>query len=189
MGILRNKKPRKRAGFFEFKEFLIAVLQRVAEGNTISRHAGTAELKIVVDKVIMGFGSDENGVGHVKAESASYVDQEVIAALKVRTANKVTGEKWLVETETLQADSSLQVRLRFLPQWRAINGIEIVKNGAIRIEKDINVLVAAPCHLATYSEIFFDEKKITAERRITTAADALWSVVLYVVEGIRRRLS
>ena len=189
LGICATKNPASIRGVFEFKKFLIAVLQRVAEGNTISRHAGTAELKIVVDKVIMGFGSDENGVGHIKANSASHVDQEVIAALKVGTTHKVTGEKWLVETEAFQTNSPLQFRLSPLAEWRAIDRIEIVKNGAIRIEKDINVLVAAPCHLATYSEIFFDEKKITAERRITTASDALWSVVLYVVEGVRRRLS
>lgn len=137
----------------------------------------------------MGLRPDEDGIGHVKAESASHVDQEVIAALKVRTAHKIAGEEWLVETEAFKADSALQFRLCPLAERRTIDRIEIVENRAVGIEKDVHVLMTAPCHLAPYSEILFDKEEITAERRITTAADALWSVVLYVVEGIRRRLS
>ena len=132
----------------------------------------------------MGLGPDENGVCHVKAESASHVNQEVITALKVRTAHKITREKWLVEAEALQTDSALQFRLRSFAKRRAIDRIEIVKNGAIWVEKDVDILVAAPCYFTAYSEVLLDEKKITAECRITTAADALWSVVLYIVEGI-----
>lgn len=137
----------------------------------------------------MGLRPDENGVRHIKPEPAADVHEEMVTALKIRTANKVAGEERLVKTKAFQTDPSLQIRLRLFAKRRPIDCVEIVENRAVRIEKDIDVLMTTPGHFATDSEVLLDKKKITAERWITTAANALWSVVLYVVEGIRRRLS
>ena len=43
-----------------FKNFLVAILQRVADGNAKSLHTRTAEFKIVADKVEVSFRPDEN---------------------------------------------------------------------------------------------------------------------------------
>ena len=139
----------------------------------------------------MGLRPDENGIGHVKAESASHVDQEVIAADEVRASAERTAivKKWLVKSETFQTDSALQFRLCPLAERRAIDRVEIVEDRTVGVEKNVHVLMGTPGHLRAYPKVFLIEKEITAERRITTAADALWSVVLYVVEVIRRRLS
>src|SRR5262249_37666767 len=48
----------------------------------------------------------------------------------------------------------------------------------------VSVLVGPPRNLAADPEIFFEEEKITAERRIPAAADALRSMA---GAGIRRR--
>ena len=57
----------------------------------------------------MGLRPDENGVRHVKAESASHMDQEVIAANEVGASAERTAivKEWLVKSEALQTDSAL----------------------------------------------------------------------------------
>ena len=171
-----------------FKNFLVAIFQRVADGNAKSLHTRTAEFKVVSDKVKVGLRPDEDGVGHIKAESAANVGKKVVATLKIRTTNKVAGEKGLVKPKAFQTDAGLQFGLGPLAQRRTVDRIEIIEDWAVRIEKDVHVLVSAPCHFTADAKIFLDKQKITAESRITTTANTLWGVV-QIVEGIGGRLS
>ena len=140
-----------------FKNFLVAILQRVADGNAKSLHTRTAEFKVVSDKVEVGLRPDEDGVGHIKAESAANVGEKVVTTLKIRTTNKVAGEKWLVKPKAFQTDTGLQFGLSSLAQRRAVDRIEIVQNWAVRIEEDIHVLMATPCHFTADAKIFLDK--------------------------------
>jgi hypothetical protein len=172
-----RKKPRSAGFVLEIKKFLIAVFQRVPNGNPKSLHARAAEFKIVAHKVEVSFRPDEDGVSYIKAESAANVGKEVVTALEIGTTDKVTCEKWLIKAQAFQTDPGLQFRLGPLAKRRPIDCIEIVENRAVGIEKDINVLMATPGHLATDSEILLDKEKIAAESWITTPADALRSVI------------
>ena len=140
-----------------FKNFLVAILQRVADGNAKSLHTRTAELKVVSDKVEVGLRPDEDGVGHIKAESAAHVGEKVVAADEVLAAKCGTGEKWLVKTKAFQTDAGLQFGLGSLAQRRTVDRIEIVQNRAVRIEEDIHVLMATPCHFTADAKIFLDK--------------------------------
>jgi translation elongation factor EF-4 len=82
----------------------------------------------------------------------------------------------------------LQLRLCPLAQWRTIDRIEIVKNGTVRVEKDVDVLVTAPSHFPTNPKILLIKKEVAAESGISTSANALGRVIR-AVQRIRGRLS
>ena len=128
----------------------------------------------------MSFGANKDVVGHVEANSGANVGQEMVAADVIRaTAAKwiVTArKKGLVKTQTLQTNSALEIQLCPFPQRRSINSVEVIKNWTVWLEEDVNVLVGPPGDFRAYSEILM-EQKISAEGRISTAADGLILVV------------
>ena len=78
----------------------------------------------------------------------------------------------MIKPQTLRADSAGQIELRVFAELRAVDGVEIIKNRAIRLKKDVHVFMGAPCDFASHAKILF-EQEVTAERRITTATNAL----------------
>lgn len=116
-------------------------------------------------------------MGDVKPDSPANVHQKMIAALKICAAGERAGEEWLVKTQALKPYAALQIRLCPLSQGRAIDGVEIVKNGPVWVEEDVNILMRPPCHFSANAEVFFDKKKIPAERWVAATANALWGVV------------
>jgi len=137
----------------------------------------------------MRFRPDKYAVRHVEAETSANVSQKVIAALEIRAASETAGEKWLIKTQALNANPTLQFRLRSFAQWRSKHRIEVIENRPVRIEKNVHVLVTAPCHFPAHAEILLDEKEIAAESGVSTAPDALRSVVVEIGKRVRRGLA
>lgn len=140
-----------------------------------------------MDEIEVCFRTDENAGGNIESQPRPGVEQKVVAALKIRTSSckwiVTTGNEWRIEAYALCAYSSFEFHLRSLAQRRSVNGIEVVENRPVGIEKDVHVLTAAPGHVATYAEVLLPEQKIAAERGIGPSADALRSVVR-IVKGI-----
>lgn len=136
----------------------------------------------------MRFRSDKNAPRDIKAESATYVCEEVIAALKVRATRKVAREEWLVKPKTLQPDTALQLSLSSLAQRGSKHSVEVVKDGTVGIKKDVHILVTTPGDFPARAEVFLIKKEIAAEGGITSAAYALRRVIR-AVQGVCGRLS
>ncbi len=156
---------------------LFFILERVANGHAVPIHARSGEFKVVVHEVKMSFGAYKDVVGHIEANSAGYVRQEMVAAIEIGAPAEITaGKKRLIKAQTLKTNSALEIQLCPLPQLRSINSVEIIKNWTVWLKEVVNVLVGPPGDFRTYSEILL-EQKVAAERRISTAADALILVV------------
>ena len=155
---------------------LFFVLERIANGHTVPIHARSGEFKVVVNEVKMSFGANKDVVGHIKANSGAHVRQEMVAAGVIGATERCALKERLVEAQTLKTNSALEIQLCPLSQRRSIDGAEVIKNGTVGLEENVNVLVGPPGDFRAYSEILM-EQKIAAERRISTAADGLILVV------------
>jgi len=151
---------------------LFFVLERVANGHAVPIHARSGEFNVVVHEVKMSFGADKDVVGHIQANSAAYVSEEMVAAVEISAAERRALKERLVEAQTLKSNSALKIQLCPLPQLRSINGIEVEKNRTVGLKELVDILMGPPCDFRAYSEILL-EQKVAAERRISAAADAL----------------
>ena len=149
------------------------VLARIANRHAKASHARAGKLKVVVNEVNMRLWTYEDAPVHIQPKAASEVPQEMIAALEIRTSEKITGENRRIETKALRADSSLQLGLRVLSQRRSKHGIEIVKNRAVGLEEQIHVLMSAVSDFTAHTEVFFEEEEVPAEARVGAAANGL----------------
>lgn len=137
----------------------------------------------------MRFRPDEYAVCNVEAETAAYVDQKVIAALEIGAAGETAGEEWCVKPEALRTDPALQFGLCSLAQRGTIYRVEIVEDRPVRVEEDIHVLVATPCHFPADSEILLVKKEVAAECRVPSTPNALRSMIIEIGKGIGGRLA
>jgi hypothetical protein len=152
------------------------VLQRIPDRDRIAGHARAGKLKVVVDQIQVRFGTEKDGAGDVETNAAAKVSQKMVAALEIGAADETAGYKWRIEAEALAADPRLELGLRVLAQRRRPHGVEVVEDGPVGREENVRVLVGPPGNLAADPEILFEEEKISAEGRITAAADGLRSV-------------
>src|SRR5215467_6930697 len=149
------------------------VLQRIADRYRITGHACPSKFEVVVHEIKVRFRPQENVAGNVQTNAAAKMSQEVVAALEIGATREAAGDKWRVEAEALAADPRLKLGLHVLADRRSPDRVEIVKDRPVRREEDVHVLVGSPRDLAADAEIFLEEEKVSAERRITAAADAL----------------
>jgi len=175
----QSAKSPAEAGPWKFGsgKLLILVFQRVSNGDSIAVYPRTAEFKVVVDEVEVRFRPNEDAVGYVKTKSATNVHEKMVAALEVSAAGKRAGEEWLIKTEALQPDATLQICLNLLSQGWTIHGVEIIKDRPVGVEENVHILMGPPRYFSANAEVFFDKQEVAAKSWIAATTNALWSVV------------
>ena len=176
--------PLDDKAFAKDKSFLILVLECVSQSDSVPGGAGPAELDVVVDEIEIGLGLNKETSTRKHPKSRAHVHQKVIAAGEVGTAESRAIEERLVKTDGFPANAALQIGLRSLADIRSVDRIEVGKDGPVRLEKDIYILVGPPGNLAANPKVLF-EKEIAAKGRITAATQGLWKMVGQAGAGSR----
>jgi len=130
---------------------------------------------------------NENGTHGIVANPAAKVAEEMMAAGEICAAEAGAVKERLIETDALQADSCLQIRLGFLANRRGIDGVEIVEQRTKGLKGSfIHILARSPRNLSSGSKIFLEKKKIAFECQVCSASHTLRSEI---GAGTRWRLS
>lgn len=157
--------------------FSILIFEGVAERNSNSSGAAAAELKVVANQIKMHLRRNKNGTHGIVANPAAKVAEEMMAAGEICAAEAGAVKERLIETDALQADSRLQIRLGFLANRRGINCVEIVEQRTKRLKRSIHTLTRSPCNLSSSSKIFLEKKKIAFECQVCSASHILRSEI------------
>ena len=122
--------------------------KRVANRDRKARDVHIIELHVVMDDVIVRLGPDEGVSPEVIADIGAKVPGEMIAALIVSASSEITVEEGSVKSQGLGADAGHDVATELLAEIPAINGIEVIKNGAVRCN-EAKVRTAGSIYCAT----------------------------------------
>jgi len=140
-----------------------------------------AELKIVPNKVEVGFRPNENVMDRIEFDSSSYVAQQVIGTGKVRTREEAASNERLVKADAFASDTTFHFQRRLLAQRRGKNGIEVIKDRAEGLKSLRKISGGPPENLAADSEMM-GQQNIGANGRKHSAADRLWEEVTGRIE-------
>ena len=109
-------------------ESLFLVAESVPDRSTKARDPRPGKFNIVVNNIKVGFRPDKYVVPHIKAQAASNMAQEMVAAHKVSTAAKSAAlQSCRVKVNALSTDSSLQFCLRPFAQRRRVDSVHIIE--------------------------------------------------------------
>jgi hypothetical protein len=87
----QNKRPRNWRGRIKKPlvfSGLFFILERIANGNAVTVHTRSAELKVIAHKIEVPFRANKDVVGHVKTNTAANMRHEMVAAGEVGAAGE-----------------------------------------------------------------------------------------------------
>ncbi len=113
------------------------------------------ELTIIVNQIVVSFGSDKDVVPDIIANaSANMADK--MSRTRVIGAARESAIKSSVNTDIFGTDSCHRFSLRFFAQLRSPDAIEVKENRPVG-KTEIRILAGAPRYFALNAELMFNQ--------------------------------
>jgi len=145
----------------------------VANGRAITLGMERREITVVVDQVEVGFGTDKNVFGHIKANTAAEVSDELIVAAVGGATRKVVARIVIVvETHALHADACEYFAINAVGKMRDVDAVEVPVERAEGLIALVHVLGRSPVDLRLKAKALV-QQVIEAEAGEGPAADGL----------------
>lgn len=119
-----------------------------------------------MNRIVVDLGANEGVSPEVISDVAAKVECKVVAAHVIGAAGEAVTVELGVEPQVLAADSRHHITAEFFAEFASVDGIEIVKDGAVRgysesggIAFRIKRLMCSPSDFSTESEMVLQNKE------------------------------